>query len=112
MIYPHEEGLNRVDVMVRKDIELSKFGPLQRHQIVSDSSLSSLVRLTALHADVSSLLILTKFQMAARAYRKAKGEFVSNWEERLRQITVIKERFSYSKKDSQQLEDAMKELFE
>eukprot|EP01080_Neovahlkampfia_damariscottae_P001934 gene1934-1074_t len=83
IIYPLEIGLNRVEVMARDDLGLPKFGPLMRFQIVSDSALSSLVRLTAIQANI-----------AINSYRKLKGEFVSNWEERLRQIKIIKQRFS------------------
>jgi tuberous sclerosis protein 2 len=88
IIYPLDQGFNRVEVKFREQslIQLPNFGPLSKSQIVSDRALSSIVRLTAIHAD-----------LAARAYRKSTGEFVSNWEERLRQIHVIKSRYSKPK---------------
>lgn len=88
VIHPLEEGFNRVCVKFRDQsmIQLPLFGPLSKPQIVSDQALSSVVRLTALHAD-----------LAARAFRKSTGEFVSNWEERMRQINMIKQRYSKPK---------------
>jgi hypothetical protein len=105
VIYPLEEGFNRVEVKLKQDSNMSlpAFGPLTQAQIVSDHALSGMVRLTAMHAD-----------MAARAWRKKQyGEFVSNWEERLRQIHVIKQRFSKKSEDEHdKLEQAMSDLFE
>jgi hypothetical protein len=65
-------------------------GPLKRYQIVSDSALSSMVRSTCIHTE-----------FIVRSIRKENGEFISNWEERLRQIKNIKLKYSkdYSKDD-------------
>lgn len=50
--------------------------------------------------------------MATREWRKNRGEYVSNWEERLRQISVIKERFTKCKGETETLEAAMNDFFD
>lgn len=87
IIYPMRNDTNRVEVLVRNNIPLPHFGPLKRFQIVSDSNLPNLIRLTSIHAYI-----------AVNSYNYLNKKFKTNWEERLRQIQTIKERFSLESK--------------
>lgn len=101
--------MNRVEVCVREGIELPGLqGSVSPVQIVSDQALPNVVRLTALHADV-----------AIRSWRKERGESISNWDERLRQIGIIKsrhtvglERPSESNREDTSFAEAMQDFFD
>lgn len=50
------EGINRVEVKIREDVTLVKFGSIaQGSVLVSDEALSATVRLIVVHADVCIL---------------------------------------------------------
>ncbi|GAM19208.1 hypothetical protein SAMD00019534_023830 [Acytostelium subglobosum LB1] len=80
VIHPMDIGWYRVEIKKKKEIPL--FGPIHNVQIVSERSIASLVIQTAINANLMSMLY------------DGKTEFISNLEERLRQIKTIKERFA------------------
>ncbi|KYQ89478.1 RapGAP/RanGAP domain-containing protein [Tieghemostelium lacteum] len=80
IIHPLDLGCYRIEVKKKK--ELSIFGPIHNHQIISSKSLPSLLIQTAINANLMSM------------QHDGKTEFISNLEERLKQIKTIKERFA------------------
>lgn len=80
VIYPLEEGRYRVEV--KRKAGVPPFGPIQKVQIVSEDAIASVVRQTAISADLAAALSHPQIGP------------VSNIEERLRQIKRIAERFA------------------
>lgn len=80
IIYPRDPGYYYVEVKKKSDVP--ECGPLTQPQIISEDALVPLVRQTALNADFASSLL------------QGKMEYVSNSQERLRQIKQIEKRFA------------------
>eukprot|EP00742_Colponemidia_sp_Colp-10_P008317 GILJ01009000.1.p1 GENE.GILJ01009000.1~~GILJ01009000.1.p1 ORF type:complete len:1747 (-),score=226.90 GILJ01009000.1:122-5362(-) len=81
VLYPLEEGWFRVEVKMKK--ESLHFGPLSKSHIVPEHSLATLVRQTAVNANLAVMFL-----------QNNEADFVSNWQERLSQIKRIQERLA------------------
>ena len=79
VVYPLDNGFYRVEV--KKKREVKAFAPIQKTQILSEDAVATVVRQTAIFADLSASLNLPQ------------GGPTSNLEERLRQIRRISDRF-------------------
>ncbi|AEO63395.1 226fad15-7e92-4066-85ce-2bc9d1b29f48 [Thermothielavioides terrestris] len=80
----HDEGLSRFCmVQVMSQAGFPEISPAAEPKMISLKALPSFVRLLALNASVFSLVWA----------RRAAGEHVSSWRERLRQITELRKRY-------------------
>jgi len=103
LIFALESGLNKVQVKIKEKWQnsLPLMPLLIESHIVSDEALPQFIRVACIHAD-----------MATRSMRHSLGQYVSNWQHRLRQIKQIKERFSSDSSSMEDFDSAMRDLFD
>lgn len=103
IIYPLGDELNRIQVKIKdnwKD-ELLFNSLICENHMISDKSLPLYIRSLCIQAD-----------MVTQEKRSLMGQYVSNWQHRLKQINNIKNRFSSEFNSSEEFESSMKDLFD